>query len=421
MFEGSLPQSWRSVRLRELVSETETINPRTQPDRLFSYVDVSGVSNETFCITEVKELLGQDAPSRARKLIRANDVIFATVRPTLRRVAVVPSGLDGQVCSTGFCVLRANKNKLEPEYLYEYLLTEDVAGRVEALQRGATYPAIADSDLLNQLLPLPPLPEQRAIARILRAVQEAVQARRREIALESEHKAALMEYLFSYGTRGEATKQTEIGEVPRSWEVVEFRDVAQGFFSGGTPSTVDLALWDGSVAWTTSAPISEDAVQLDRCERYITERGLRNSATHLVPKSNLLVGTRVGVGKAVVNLIDIAISQDLTGVVLDKARLDPLFGAYQFKTQRVQRHFTSRRRGTTIKGVSRFDLQSLRIFMPSLAEQRTIVCTLCACDTKIAALEREATLLEELFRAVLEELMSGRLSAVPLVEEADHY
>ena len=73
----------------------------------------------------------------------------------------------------------------------------------------------------------PPLPEQRAIASVLGAIQEAKFARQKEIALERERKAALMDYLFSHGTKGEPRKQTEIGEIPESWEVTEFDKLLQ--------------------------------------------------------------------------------------------------------------------------------------------------------------------------------------------------
>ena len=75
------------------------------------------------------------------------------------------------------------------------------------------------------LLPLPPLPEQRAISRVLRAVQQARETRLHEITLERERKAALMEHLFTHGTKGEPTKQTEMGEMPESWKVEKFEKV----------------------------------------------------------------------------------------------------------------------------------------------------------------------------------------------------
>jgi type I restriction enzyme S subunit len=80
--------------------------------------------------------------------------------------------------------------------------------------------------LLGLSIPLPPLSEQRTIAHILRAVQAAREARQREVSLERERKAALMAHLFTHGTRGEPTKQTTIGEIPVSWEVVRLAKCA---------------------------------------------------------------------------------------------------------------------------------------------------------------------------------------------------
>ena len=73
----------------------------------------------------------------------------------------------------------------------------------------------------NIIISLPPLPEQRAIAHVLQTVQNSTQAKRKELELERERKAALMQDLFTHGTRGEPTKQTEIGEMPESWLVLK--------------------------------------------------------------------------------------------------------------------------------------------------------------------------------------------------------
>ena len=107
-----LPPGWKVVKLGEICIKTKTRNPSKKPDEIFTYIDVSSICNNSFRITETKNILGKDAPSRARQIIYKNDVIFATVRPTLKRVALIPSELDDQICSTGFCVLRSN-----PEYL----------------------------------------------------------------------------------------------------------------------------------------------------------------------------------------------------------------------------------------------------------------------------------------------------------------
>ena len=222
--EMELPDGWQRVKLGELVKKTKQRNPTQTPDEVFTYVDVSGVSNLTFEITETQKLLGSEAPSRARKVIRANDIILATVRPTLRRVAIVPSYLDNQVCSTGFSVIQTESSKSTAEFIYFFLLSDGVNKRLGNIQTGATYPAVSDGQVLSLEISLPPLPEQRAIANVLGAVQAALAARRREQQLEQEHKAALLEQLFTRGTRGEATRETAVGAVPVGWEVVKLGD-----------------------------------------------------------------------------------------------------------------------------------------------------------------------------------------------------
>ena len=78
--------------------------------------------------------------------------------------------------------------------------------------------------LVNLEIPLPNPIEQAAVVRALDAVQRAKKVRQRELSLERERKAALMDYLFTHGTRGEPKKQSEIGEVPESWHVVPLAD-----------------------------------------------------------------------------------------------------------------------------------------------------------------------------------------------------
>ena len=161
-----------------------------------------------------------------------------------------------------------------------------------------------------------------------------------------------------------------LSDIATDRKLIELSQVGKEFISGGTPSTKIAELWDGSIPWTTSATILEDDITLERCQRFFTERGLQESASHLVPKGSLLVGTRVGVGKAAVNLFDVAISQDLTGTVLDTEAVQPEFVAYQFKTLRVQQILDGYKRGTTIKGISRFDLQSVKLYLPQYCSNK---------------------------------------------------
>ena len=219
-------KGWGAETLGDHILRTENRDPRHQPDASFTYVDVSSVDNTLFRITKPSVLLGCDAPSRARKVIRKGDVIFATVRPTLRRVAYITKEFDNQICSTGYCVLRPNSS-LDSRFLYYWLLTEDVLKKVASMQRGASYPAIRDADLNEIRLTLPNVGEQRKIATVLSLVQRAIEEQERLITVAGELKKSLMHKLFTEGTWGEAQKETEIGPVPESWSLVKLEKTGE--------------------------------------------------------------------------------------------------------------------------------------------------------------------------------------------------
>ena len=107
----TLPEEWSCGSINSVCIKTKMRDPSKNPDDEFEYVDVSSVSNESFTITASTPMLGIDAPSRARKAIETDDVLYATVRPYLKRIAKVPSSLNGQIASTGFCVVRTDKKK----------------------------------------------------------------------------------------------------------------------------------------------------------------------------------------------------------------------------------------------------------------------------------------------------------------------
>jgi len=152
--------------LEDLLVKTETVDPTRRPNVEFDYIDVSSVSNLTLSIEETQRLLGKDAPSRARKVVKTNDVIFATIRPTLRRIAIVPEELNGQICSTGYIVLRTNAN-FDHRWVFYFLQTKSFMAAMEVLQKGASYPAVTDNDVRSQAIPAPTLTEQIAITDLL--------------------------------------------------------------------------------------------------------------------------------------------------------------------------------------------------------------------------------------------------------------
>jgi type I restriction enzyme S subunit len=155
------------VKLAQLVEPVDTWNPALDnPDQEFKYVDIAAVDREEKVITSVSSVVGAEAPSRARQLLRSGDVIVSTVRPNLNAVAFVPPSLNGVTASTGFCVLRAGPS-LDSRYLYHWVRTPRFVTSLVRYATGASYPAVSDAIIKASNIPLPSADEQRRIAAIL--------------------------------------------------------------------------------------------------------------------------------------------------------------------------------------------------------------------------------------------------------------
>jgi type I restriction enzyme S subunit len=205
---------------------------------------------------------------------------------------------------------------------------------------------------------------------------------------------------------------TTAKKLPDNWNASTLGLVAHGFLSGGTPSTKNEALWEGSVPWITSKWLNS-RLYVDNGEKFISEDALKQSATTVVPRNNLIFATRVGVGKVSVTNIDLAINQDLAGVLVDPDRHDIRFLAYQLRSDRVQRTVASHKRGATIQGITRDTLKELLIYLPPLAEQRKIAGVLGLVQQAIEQQERLIALTTELKKTLLHKLFTEGLHGEP--------
>lgn len=196
---GVNKKKWDVEVIGEFVKPTKQINPQSlgRPD--FWYVDITSIDRQDKTIAEPKLLKIEDAPSRARKHIVANDILVSTVRPNLNAVAKVPKSLDNQIASTGFCVLRPDTKKVTSEYLFAIVQSNYFIEHLVKNETGANYPAVSDGIILDTPIPLPPLPLQEEFARVAARV-EALRARMAESERQAE---ALFQSLLAESFNGE--------------------------------------------------------------------------------------------------------------------------------------------------------------------------------------------------------------------------
>ena len=164
-----LPARWCRARLGGICQAVLKVEPLKAGLREFQYLDISSIDNSTNRVVYPKTCAAQDAPSRARQIVRSGDILFCTVRTYLRNIAIVADTFDGQIASTGFCVIRPH-DELVSRFFFYLSLSESFLQPLNELQRGSSYPAVRDGDVFDQDVPLAPVMEQRAIVAKIEAL-----------------------------------------------------------------------------------------------------------------------------------------------------------------------------------------------------------------------------------------------------------
>ena len=154
------------VKLGDCLLKIENIKWK-QTDESHQYIDLSSVDRDKHVIVETKEIDKTNAPSRAQQIVKTNDVLFGGTRPMLKRSCLVTETYNNEICSTGFCVLRADTSKVLPKWIYFMISTNSFYNYVEQNQKGASYPAISDGDVKNYKISLPPIDEQEKLVELL--------------------------------------------------------------------------------------------------------------------------------------------------------------------------------------------------------------------------------------------------------------
>ena len=196
------------------------------------------------------------------------------------------------------------------------------------------------------------------------------------------------------------------------WQKTTVGEVATGFLSGGTPTTSRADFWKGEIPWITSKWLGNN-LELTTGEKFVSEEAVKKTATKIVPKDSIIFATRVGVGKVGINRIDLAINQDLAGVLIDNENYDIKFLAYQLGIDSIQQYVAMNKRGATIKGITRDCLEQIRLNLPPLPEQKKIAHILSTVQRAIEAQERIIQTTTELKKAIMHKIFTEGLRNEP--------
>lgn len=393
--------AWPTQTLGDLCAPTQQRDPRRDPAHTFRYVDIAGIDRTAKTIMRPQVLSGSEAPSRARKIIRRDDVLVSTVRPNLNAVAMVPKELDGEIASSGFCVLRANRLLVEPRYLFYRTLSSGFVAALTARVRGASYPAVSERDVKKVEIAVPPLAEQRRIVEILDCANR-VRRQRTEADVQAER---VLPALLGRTLGDPARWQTD----PRCRPLGELAALV----SGATPSKRSEDFWGGGIPWVSPKDMKVDF--LSDSKDHVTETAIHQTNLELLKEGSVLIVVRgMILARTVplaVNLSPVTFNQDLKALV---PQVDSTTGTYLWGALRLAQRQLQALVRTAGHGTRKLNTSDLMKFQIPLCEPREVEQVASAIEAHRCLLEHRCQSrlsVNRLFEVVLHEAFDDPLAS----------
>jgi len=379
---GLIPKDWEMVSLGEVLEEVDI--------RVKHLKNVNPENLTVLSLTKNYGLIPQT--KRFKKRIAIKDVANYKIVRKLQIVYnpyVIWEGaihalrtMEIGIVSPVYCVWEC-KNNSDPSFIDRLLRTPKLLNEYLARASGVVNRrrSVSKDDFLNIKIPLPPLPEQRKIAKVLDKIQQEIEIQDRIIEQVKNLKKSLMQKLFTEGLCGEEQKETEIGLIPKSWEVVRLGEVAEIRYGKAKPKQ------KGNFPVVGSGGIYD-----------YTNKALINTPT-------IVIGRKGTAGKCWL-IMEPCYPSDTTFYLSWKTNNIEIRFLYNWMQIRP---LSGEHAKTTLPSLQKHDLETFLIPLPSVEEQKQIAHILSTIDRKIEVERRRKQVLKELFKTMLHKLMSGEI------------
>lgn len=371
----AIPSHWHEEKLKHISTcNDEVLSEDTPDEQIIHYVEISDVDSVSG-INNHTDYTFANAPSRARRITRKNDVIISTVRTYLKAIATVKE--DGLIVSTGFAVIRPTK--VNQKYLAYSLLNDDFLGEVISKSVGVSYPAISSTDLIEIKLPVPPKEEQEAIAAFLDhkvgQIDTTIAEKEQMLDELKAYRSAIISEAVTKGLDKNVEMKDSgsewIGMIPKHWVTKRLKFVSDNFDGthyspetkeNGKPYVTAADIRGKGIDYASTKKISQK--DYDR----LVEQGckIENNDVLLV-KDGATTG-RVGL------MIDCEECVALSSVAMlrPKEGIYPLFLMYCMMSNAMQNQITNSMAGSAMPRITLTKLNEFVVCVPHFDEQRKI-------------------------------------------------
>ncbi|ELT9609293.1 TPA: restriction endonuclease subunit S [Raoultella planticola] len=425
MSGGKLPEGWVNTTIGDISVKCSQRVP--DENEQFIYVDIGSINRELKVIENPQYLIGKDAPSRARKEIKAHDIIVSLTRPNLNAVALVSEKYDEQIASTGFEVIRPTL--VESRYIFALVRSRHFIDSISGLVQGALYPAAKSSDVQSYEFPLPPPAEQKIITEkldTLLAQVDSTKARLEQIPQILKH---FRQATLTMAIKGDLTKNWRVeNNIINAWTNQKASDLCIKVQSGSTP-TGNPFEQNGKIPFLKVYNIVNQKIDFDYKPQFITDEVHRSKSKRSIAFPDDILMNIVGppLGKIAIltdQYPEWNLNQAITLFRVDKEKLSSKFLYYVLCEGKLVRDVMHDTKG--IVGQINISLTQCReaiIPCPSRLEQHEIVRRVeqlfAYADTIEKQVNNALTRVNSLTQSILAKAFRGELTAQWRAENPD--
>lgn len=376
------------------VDKIHTLSSKDDFD--IEYVDISSIDNQEKIITSYQTINSKEAPSRAKQILKENDVLVSTVRPNLNAVAINRiKSTNVVVGSTGICVLRCNKD-IDVNYLFNFCKSKSFVSSLAKIAKGASYPAVGNSDVRNSVIPLPPLETQHKIAAVLDEAQALIDKRKEQItALDEFVKSVFLDMFGDPVTN------------PKGWQTTSLASLGV-WASGGTPNRAEKEHFRGDVDWFSAGELNSR--YLKESKEKITSDALKSSTAKLFMRQSLLVGMYdTAAFKLGILTRNSSCNQACANINpnLRVCNIEWLYSCFEL----MRPHYLSQRRGIRQKNLNLGMIKGFTIILPSLPLQNQFATIVEETERQKELMQASLNEMELLFNSLMQKAFRGELFA----------
>ena len=387
---------WQTVRLGNIASTNQSTYSSKEDWKFVNYLDTGNITmNQVDEIQYINTSMNK-LPSRAKRKVRFNSIIYSTVRPNQLHYGIIKNQPENFLVSSGFAVIDIDFDKAVPEYIYYVLTQQEITEYLQSIaeQSVSAYPSIKPSDIENLEFLLPDRKTQEKIVSILRSIDEKI-VQNNKINNNLEQQAeALFHSLF-------------VEDVNPIWKEGVLSDLGT-VVAGGTPSKTKLEYYSKKgIAWITPKDLSLNKSKfISHGEIDISELGFSKSSTIKMPTGTVLFSSRAPIGYIAIAANEVTTNQGFKSVVPNE-NIGTAFMYYLLKF--LLPTIEGMASGSTFKEISGAGMKSVPVTIPDneTIDKFNAFCTPIFQQQEV--LEAENSRLVDIRDALLPKLMAGDL------------